>query len=163
MKRNLCIGLAVAMGLCLAGQAGRMSAQAAAQRHVFTPDAIVWGPAPPVVQPGAQFAVVEGDPMASTGGYTIRIKMPDGFRIMPHWHPLRENVTVISGTFKVGMGDTFDASKMTALPAGSFGFLDPDMHHYAMASGGEVVVQVHGKSPLQFNYVNPADDPAAKK
>ncbi len=30
-----------------------------------------------------------------------------------------------------------------------------------MASG-EVVVQVHGKSPLQFNYVDPGDDPGRK-
>jgi quercetin dioxygenase-like cupin family protein len=90
------------------------------------------------------------------------LKMPDGYRIAPHWHPLRENVTVISGTFKVGMGDRFDESKMATFPAGSFAFLDPDMHHFAMASG-EVVVQVHGQAPLQFNYVNPDDDPSRKK
>jgi hypothetical protein len=88
--------------------------------------------------------------------------MPDGYRIAPHWHPLRENVTVISGTFKVGMGDVFETNKMTALPAGSFAFLDPDMHHYAMASG-PVVVQIHGMAPLQFNYVNPGDDPSRNK
>jgi anti-sigma factor ChrR (cupin superfamily) len=87
--------------------------------------------------------------------------MPDGYRIAPHWHPQRENVTVISGTFKVGMGDTFDKDKMGSFPAGSFAYLDPDMHHYAMASG-EVIVQVHGSAPLQFNYVNPADDPSKK-
>jgi hypothetical protein len=60
------------------------------------------------------------------------------------------------------MGDFFETNKMTALPAGSFAFLDPDMHHYAMASG-EVVVQIHGMAPLQFNYVNPLDDPSRKK
>ena len=130
-------------------------------KNGFTPDTIPWGAAPPVVRAGAQFAVLEGDPTASSGDYTIRLKMPDGFRISPHWHPLRENVSIISGTFKVGMGDEFDVSKMKAFPAGSFAFLDPDMHHYAMASG-ETIVQVHGKSPLQFNYVNSADDPGRK-
>jgi hypothetical protein len=60
------------------------------------------------------------------------------------------------------MGDRFEENKMAAFPAGSFAFLDPDMHHYAMASG-EVVVQVHGTAPLQFNYVNPNDDPSRKK
>jgi hypothetical protein len=59
------------------------------------------------------------------------------------------------------MGDTFDVGKMGSFPAGSFAFLDPDMHHYAMASG-EVIVQVHGGAPLQFNYVNPEDDPSKK-
>ena len=97
-----------------------------------------------------------------TGDFTIRLKMPDGFRIAPHWHPNRENVTIISGTFKVGMGDEFDPTKMKAFVAGSFAFLDPNMHHYAMASG-ETIVQVHGQSPLQFNYVNPDDDPSKSK
>ena len=105
--------------------------------------------------------MIEGNPAASTGDFTVRLKMPDGYRIAPHWHPHRENVTVISGTFKVGMGDTFDKDKMGSFPAGSFAFLDPDMHHYAMASG-EVIVQVHGNAPLQFNYVNPEDDPSKK-
>ena len=73
----------------------------------------------------AQFAVLEGDPTASTGDYTIRLKMPDGFRIAPHCHPERENVTVISGTFKLGMGDEFETDKMKAFTAGSFAFLDP--------------------------------------
>jgi hypothetical protein len=70
-------------------------------------------------------------------------------------------VTVISGNFKVGMGDKFDESKMMTFPAGSFAYLDPDMHHYAMASGA-AVVQVHGQSPFQFNYMNPGDDPSKK-
>jgi hypothetical protein len=59
------------------------------------------------------------------------------------------------------MGDKFDESKMMTFPAGSFAYLDPEMHHYAMASG-EAIVQVHGMSPLQFNYVNPGDDPSKK-
>jgi hypothetical protein len=137
-------------------------AQTDSAKHAFTPDAVPYGPAPAFVAPGAQLAVLEGDPGAATGDYTVRLKMPDGYRIAPHWHPKRENVTVISGTFKVGMGDRFEESKMGEFPAGSFAFLDPDMHHYAMASG-EVVVQVHGMSPLQFNYVNPDDDPSHKK
>ena len=161
MKRYLYAALAT-VGIFCTSQFFRVAAQAPAHQYVFTPETIPWGPAPPIIRPGAQFAVLEGDPMATTGDYTIRLKLPDGYRISPHWHPLRENVTVISGTFKVGMGDVFETSKMTALPAGSFAFLDPDMHHYAMACG-EVVVQVHGQSPVQFNYVNPDDDPSKKK
>ena len=142
--------------VCIAG------AQAGSAKHAFTPDSVSWGPAPPFVAAGAQLAVLEGDPSASTGDYTVRVRMPDGYRIAPHWHPKRENVTVLSGTLKVGMGDRFDESKMRDFPAGSFAYLDPDMHHYVMASG-EVVVQVHGMSPLQFNYINPDDDPSRKK
>jgi len=163
MIRNLLLTAAVA-GV-FAGVGGHHLAAAQMHSHErtsFTPDTIPWVPAPPVVRPGAQFAVLEGDPTASTGDFTIRLKMPDGFRIAPHWHPQRENVTIISGTFKVGMGDEFETNKMKAFIAGSFAFLDPDMHHYAMACG-ETIVQVHGQSPLQFNYVNPEDDPGRNK
>ena len=138
-----------------------LAAQSGAPQNAFTSDQIKWGPAPPFVQPGAQFAVLEGDPTASSGDFTIRFKMPDGYKVAPHWHPKRENVTVLVGTLKVGMGDTFDASKMMAFPAGSFAYMDPEMHHYVMASG-ETILQIHGTSPVQINYINPADDPSKK-
>jgi hypothetical protein len=162
VKRNLYLALALAGVLCLGGQLFTLAAHPSAhEKNIFTPDTVVWGQAPPFLRPGAQFAVLEGDPGAPSGDYTVRLKMPDGYRISPHWHPKRENVTIISGTFKVGMGDTFDEAKMGAFPAGSFAYLDPDMHHYAMASG-DVVVQVHGTAPLQINYVRAGDDPSKK-
>jgi quercetin dioxygenase-like cupin family protein len=149
--------------LCVAvlGLATLAAAQGTA-KNMFTPDQIKYGPVPAFIAPGAQLAVLEGDPTASSGDFTVRLKMPAGYRIAPHWHPNRENITVISGNFKAGMGDTFDESKMMTFGPGSFAFMDPSMHHYAMASG-PTVVQVHGMSPLQFNYVNPSDDPSKKK
>lgn len=163
MKRNLCLALAL-LGL-VAGMGLRTTMRAtaaAAEKNAFAADAILYGPAPAFVPPGAQLAVLEGNPMAASGDYTIRLKMPAGYRIAPHWHPQRENVTVISGTFKVGMGDRFDEHSMMSFPAASFAYLDPDMHHYAMSTG-EVVVQIHGMAPVQFNYINAADDPSRKK
>jgi quercetin dioxygenase-like cupin family protein len=141
--------------------ASLLCAQSAKPQNAFTPSKIQWGAPPSFVASGAQFVVLEGDPMASSGEYTIRLKMPDGYKIAPHWHPKRENVTVISGSLKVGMGDVFEASKMKTFPAGSFAYLDPDMHHYVQAVGA-TIVQVHGISPVQFNYVNPSDDPSKK-
>jgi quercetin dioxygenase-like cupin family protein len=142
--------------------AALVAAQPLLAQNAFAPDQVKFGPAPPFLAPGAQIAVLEGDPMAPSGDFTIRLKLPDGYRVAPHTHPNRENVTVISGTLKFGMGDQFDASKMTAFGAGSFAYLDPSMHHYAAASG-ETVIQIHGMSPVKFNYINPADDPSLKK
>jgi quercetin dioxygenase-like cupin family protein len=154
MKLSLLV-IAIALAvLCVA--------QPSHAQNAFTPDQVKWGPAPPSLPPGAQLAVLEGDPTAPSGDYTVRFKMPDGYKIAPHNHPARENVTVLSGTLKVGMGDTFDASKMMSFGAGSFAYLDPSMHHYAAASG-ETVIQIHGMSPLKVNYINPADDPTPKK
>ena len=139
-----------------------LAALPAPPTNAFTLDQIQFGVAPPFLPPGAQLAVLEGDPTASTGEYTVRLKMPAGYKIAPHWHPKRENVTVISGDFKVGMGDTWDDSRMATFGPGSFAYLDPSMHHYGMAVG-EATVQVHGMSPLIINYVNPNDDPSRKK
>ena len=167
MKRDLCLCFILAMFVGMwwmrkPSGLDVMAASAPAGKNVFTPDAIQYGTAPSFVPPGAQLAVLEGNPLGSSGDYTVRLKMPDGYKIAPHWHSRRENVTVISGTFKVGMGDRFEESSMLSFPAGSFAYLDPDMHHYAMASS-EVVVQIHGMSPVQFNYINADDDPSRKR
>lgn len=138
------------------------AAQPMHAQNAFAPDQVKFGPAPPFLPPGAQLAVLEGDPMGSSGNFTIRLKMPDGYKVAPHTHPNRENVTVLSGTLKVGMGDQFDGAKMMSFAAGSFAYLDPSMHHYAMASG-ETIIQIHGMSPVKFNYINPSDDPSGKK
>jgi quercetin dioxygenase-like cupin family protein len=133
------------------------SAQPALAQNAFTPDQIKYGPTPAFLQPGAQLAVLEGNPMGSEGDYTVRLKLPAGYKIAPHTHPARENVTILSGSLKVGMGDKFDAEKMMSFGAGSFAYLDPEMHHYAMADGA-TTIQIHGMSPLKINYINPQDD-----
>ena len=134
-----------------------LAAANAPDHGVFPPDAVKWQDGPPSLAAGAKFAVLEGDP-SKEGLFTMRLWMPDGFKIMPHWHPAVEHITVVSGTFHVGMGDQFDAAKAGALPTGTFAFLAPQMHHYAWAEG-ETVIQLHGVGPWQINYLDPANDP----
>jgi hypothetical protein len=117
----------------------------------------MWGPAPAVFPAGARLMVLAGDP-GKPGEYTVRLEMPDGYRVAPHWHPTDENVTVISGTFLVGMGDTLKTTGLMSLPAGGFVVAGATMHHFAIAKG-KTVVQVHGIGPFALTYVNPADDP----
>jgi hypothetical protein len=157
MKKMLMLTLAFVV-LCLPLQAEDAKP---ADHGIFAPDAIGWKDGPGALRPGAKFAVLEGDP-AKEGLFTMRLWLPDGFKIMPHWHPAVEHVTVISGTFNVGMGETFDASKGAKLPTGTFAFLAPGMRHFAWVEG-DTVVQVHGVGPWQINYVNPADDPRTAK
>ena len=123
--------------------------------------ALNWGPAPPALPAGAKFALLQGDPSQSAI-YTIRLDFPDGYRIAPHFHPTDEHVTVISGTFLVGMGDSLDATKTTALVPGGFITAAANMHHYAIAKG-HTVVQVHGMGPFVLTYVNAKDDPRNAK
>ncbi len=134
---------------------------AMAPTHVIvTPAELKWGAPPPVFENGASFTVVSGDP-SKAGLYVVRLKMPAGYKIMPHWHPTDEHVTVISGTFALGMGDNFDEASMKVLPAGGYGLLPAQMHHYAMAKT-DAIVQVHGMGPFQLTYVNPKDDPTKR-
>ena len=130
--------------------AGSLSAQTPA------PD-VKWGPGPPFLPAGARFTVLQGDPGA-TGVYTLRLEMPAGYTIRPHTHPTDELVTVISGTLIVGMGDSVDLKKGTALPAGGFINAQANMRHFAVAKD-KTVVQVHGQGPFAITYVNPKDDP----
>jgi quercetin dioxygenase-like cupin family protein len=155
----------IAIALSLTFVAGSVTAQgapSAGSEHaiIVKPDQVSYGPAPATLPAGAELAVLEGKP-SEPGPFTMRLRLPDGYRIPPHYHPAIEHVTVLEGTFKVGMGDKFDASALKALPTGTFGALAPGTRHFAQAQG-RTVVQVHGVGPWKLTYVNPADDPRNK-
>jgi quercetin dioxygenase-like cupin family protein len=118
-----------------------------------------FGPAPAIFPAGAKMAVMQGDP-SGTGLFTVRLKMPAGYKIPPHTHPTDENVTVISGIFRVGMGGVFDATKMLTLKKGGFVTAPANGAHFAHTEG-ETIVQVHALGPFAMTYINPADTPPA--
>jgi len=93
--------------------------------------------------------------------YVARAKLPDGYKVPPHWHPADENVTVLQGTLLIGTGDKLDASHAEELPAGLFMQMPKTMHHFAIAKG-ETLIQLHGTEPFEIIYINPADDPRKK-
>jgi quercetin dioxygenase-like cupin family protein len=138
-----------------------MPLAALAQDHMVhmavQPDALKWGPSPPGLPPGAQVAVVSGDP-SKAEPYVVRAKLPRGYKIMPHTHPTDENVTVLSGTYHIAMGDKFDAKKGDTVRRSGFFSAKQGMQHYAWASS-PVVIQIHGMGPFEIKYVNPSDDP----
>ena len=135
-----------------------MKSKAAAEHVAMAPSDMKWGDAPPSLPKGAKLAVLEGDP-SKAGAFTIRLQVPDGYKVMPHWHPMTEHLTVISGEFHVATGDTFDDTKGKELPAGGFLIMPAKMHHFAWAKG-ETVIQLHGMGPFKLIYVNAADDPS---
>lgn len=128
---------------------------------VELPGAIEWQPAPASLPDGAQVVVLDGDP-SQEGPFTMRLRMPDGYRIPPHFHPSAERVTVISGTFRVGMGESFDDSAATALGPGAYAALAPGVAHFARADG-ETVIQLNNTGPWTLTYVHPEDDPRTQR
>ena len=136
--------------------------QALLSPPVIVPAAAVkWGDVPPFLPAGAKLAVLSGDPSKPVP-FTVRLQMPNGYKIAPHTHPTDEHVTVMSGTFAAAMGKTWDDKALTDFGAGSYANMATGMPHYAMAKGA-TVVQVHGVGPFVVDYVNPADDPSKKK
>jgi quercetin dioxygenase-like cupin family protein len=136
---------------------GQLHVDGAGEATLFMPASISWKDGPASLPPGAKVAILEGDP-TTEGPFTMRLKLPAGYRIPPHTHPKMERLTVISGTFRLGMGATFDEEALRAMPAGAFGFWPAGMKHFVQTEG-ETIVQVHGIGPWQIVYVNPADDP----
>jgi quercetin dioxygenase-like cupin family protein len=141
-----------------AGLLGAPAMALAADEHtVVSPQEITWAPGPASIPRGAEAAVLYGDP-GKEGLFALRLKLPKGYRIAPHSHPKPEIVTVISGTFRLGAGDSADPSKARALPAGSFFAMPPGMVHYAIADE-DTVIQLNSTGPWSLTYVNPKDDP----
>ncbi len=119
--------------------------------------ALHWGPAPAVFPKGAEMAVVSGDP-GKAAPFVVQLRMPDGYRIPPHFHPTEETVEVKQGTFLYGMGDVFDVAKTKPMRVGDKGTIPATMHHFATAQG-PTIVSVTSIGPFALIYVNKADDP----
>ena len=102
--------------------------------------------------------ILDGDPKAE-GSFTMRLKMPAGYRISPHTHPTAERVTVISGTVHLGIGEKFDERGGRELHAGDFAVLPAGVPHFAW-SPAEAVLQIHSEGPFERKFVDPADAPS---
>jgi len=134
---------------------------APAASHVMIDAAqLKWGPAPPALPPGAQAAILDGDP-AKPGMFAVRVKFPDGYVVPPHWHPTTENLVILSGTLMMGVGDKIDEGSMHALTTGAYSKMPAKTRHYVRAKG-ETTLQIYGTGPFEITYVNPKDDPRKK-
>jgi hypothetical protein len=89
--------------------------------------------------------VLQGDP-TKAGPYTVRLKLPAGYRVALNWHDADQNFTVISGLLYIGIGPTFDQSNMKEIGATSFAVVPAKMKYTAWCDV-DTVVQVHGIGP----------------
>ena len=164
-RRILVIGSAAASLFAATRQAGAQSSDRDARPHqpgetVFRavlPEDIDWKPFP-AFPPSVRLAVIVGEP-SKPGPYAIRVKVPAGVKLMPHWHPEDRIYTVISGVFYIGLGDRFDADRLQAYPAGSVIVLPGNTSHFHWAKSGEYVSQVTAIGPLGLEYLDPREDP----
>jgi quercetin dioxygenase-like cupin family protein len=109
----------------------------------------------PIIK-GCEIAVVEGNPDAEGQPFVARFHCTDGAKTPPHWHPTDENLTVLKGAFLVGIGESFDESKLKTMNPGNFMLMPKEMRHFGMARG-DLILQVHGLGPFKVNWVNPSE------
>jgi len=145
--------------LLLLGVAAFLTASAATAQ--VNPDQLEWGPPPDGLPEGALLAVLSGDP-TKAGMFTIRLRLPKGYKVMPHRHPTDEMVTVIAGDVSLGMGRSFNERKAKNLVRGGYAVAGANMDHYAFTKeGGEI--QISSQGPFQITYVRSRDDPRKKR
>lgn len=110
----------------------------------FTPEALVWNDGPPSLPAGSKSAVLEGNPRAE-GMFTMRIRVPAGSALGPHWHPRHERVTVLSGAVELGFGSVASAASVVRYGAGSF-YVNPPrvMHYLYFPEATEIQLTGHG-------------------
>jgi quercetin dioxygenase-like cupin family protein len=135
---------AAAFGSVLGGAYIGLAQNTPAGSVVMTPDKLTWKPNARV--PGVDAADLLGQ-ADKQGAYVQRIKFPANFKVMPHTHPEERAYTIISGTWYVGWGETFDEAKLLALPPGSFYTEPANVAHFVATKGDSVVVQISGTGP----------------
>jgi hypothetical protein len=139
-----------------------VNALSQAHAHSSTsPSDMKWADVPSL-PPGAKMAVLEG-PMNEAVPFTARLKLPANYRIPAHWHPATERITVLSGTFYMGMGEVLDTTKGSAIPTGGFAVMQPKTPHFAYTTNDGVELQLHSTGPWGVTYINVADDPRKKQ
>jgi quercetin dioxygenase-like cupin family protein len=122
----------------------------------LTPEQMNWEPNPRVPELGVARIIGNGK---EPGPYVYRIKFPKGRVVQAHSHPDDRLYTVISGTWYIGWGTSYDESKLTALPPGSFYTEPAGAPHFVATPDGEAIVQVTGTGPTTVNYVDSGTAP----
>lgn len=144
----------------LAGAALAAAGPAAAQQGDVLVEAgeSEYAAGPPSIPEGAEFSVLHGDP-GGDGLFAMRLRLPEGYHIAPHSHTQPEVVTVISGSFLIGMGEDADRDAATVLEPGGFFAFQPGHVHYAYSGAEDTVIQLNSTGPWTITYADPADDP----
>jgi len=144
----------LAFPTAILAQDGAVAVDELAGHTIVTADAVTFSPLEvPGFEPGLELAVLHGDPMGEAGTYTLRLRFPDGYRFPSHWHPNAENVTVLRGSFQLGMGTDEDPSAMQTYTSGSFLHIPAESPHFGAVTGS-TEIQLHGEAPFEIVLAN---------
>jgi hypothetical protein len=92
-----------------------------------------------------------GHPDSAGRLFVMRIRELPGTIVPPHQHPVDEHITVVSGTWYLGVGEWFDSTALRELKAGAYAFAPAGTMMFGYSPDG-AVVQVHGIGPFHIHW-----------
>jgi quercetin dioxygenase-like cupin family protein len=151
MKRALLVIAVVVITLAPVMLARTLAAESGKEVFALTPEQVRWF-TPSYYKDGRQRAQLLGD-SSQDGTWVDRVKIPGNGRVPAHTHPHDEQVTVIEGTWYLGVGETFDPGKLKGYPAGSFIVIPAGVPHFVATKDGPVIVQLSGVGKFSTDYL----------
>ncbi len=145
----------VLVGIVMVASAIRSAPADREPLRAVTPSEIRWG-AIPGYPSGYSRAMLEGEADKAVP-FTYRVRLPAGFKFQPHTHAGDEHVTVLQGSWSVGLGEAFETSRLRSFPAGSFVVVPAGTPHYVSVES-DTILQVHGVGPIGFRLVGDAGE-----
>lgn len=121
-------------------------------QSVSRADELTWVTCPPSLPAGCEMSVLEGD-LRKEMLFTVRVRIPNGFEMNPHWHPGNERATILEGRIGVGFGDEVDREKAIWFGPGDYYVNAKGAHHFVLADG-PVLLQLTGLGPWKVNYLD---------
>jgi quercetin dioxygenase-like cupin family protein len=102
---------------------------------------------------GVSVAVLNGDP--ARGAYTMRVRFAPGTKVPAHMHPDERTVTVLSGTYRFGLGDRFANEALQDYTTGTVIVVPANTAHFSAAGAEGAIVQESGVGPTGATVVVP--------
>ncbi|MGH6830024.1 MAG: cupin domain-containing protein [Methylocella sp.] len=155
---TLSVAILAMPGLALAQGVMPTATNPPVNHDIVAPDQLVWK----TLIPGAEMTVVFGDPDKMGGLYVIRIRSKGEVKVPPHWHVTDEHITVLEGSFWIGPGEQFDASKLQEMKVGAHAVMPAGVRHFSLTKADNMI-ELFGEAPFVVNFVNPEDDPRKAK
>jgi hypothetical protein len=133
-----------------------------AQTQVTLPDQYQWKPALPGAPAQSVETVAVFGATDKPGPYVVLIKWHPGYMSAPHTYVTDRRCFVISGTWWVNSGETFEPEATVPVPAGGFVRRVAHTPHYdgVKKDGKEpAVIGIFGIAPIEFKLTDPSKPP----